>query len=178
MKKHLHEWLTDCRSKVDVSQSITDSLLSYYSLFLTVTSAFNSELEAHHLWNKKPLMVSHWMRELRIYSSKSVFMWPPFLSLMKYQWSVDIQGIYRGTAQCIQSSDRRMTEHLTLNSVKDKEVWVCGDLLIKGFIFAFTFFFNNSSRYSQAIDCEKRFVLSVNHFMAHHPHFHPLWIEV
>lgn len=32
-------------------------------------------------------------------------------------------------------------------------------------------FLNNSSWSSSAVDCEKRFVSSVNHFVAHHPHF-------
>lgn len=37
---------------------------------------------------------------------------------------------------------------------------------------------NSSSWLSSAIDCGKPFVSYVNHFVAHHPHFYPLWIEV
>lgn len=50
-------------------------------------------------------------------------------------------------------------------------------LINRGFKFVFLSFFNNNSWLSSAIDCEKRFVSSVNHFVAHHPHFTPAEYE-
>lgn len=46
-------------------------------------------------------------------------------------------------------------------------------LINRGFIRVRLSFLNNSIWLSSAIDCEKWFVSSVNHFVAHHPHFTP-----
>lgn len=87
--------------------------------------------------------------------------------------------IHRCTAPCMQSSPSWRTNQQRLRNQKSRCVWVCEEYFgwskefvsffaLSFFIYLFIFLFsNNKSLLDSAIDCEKRFVSSLNHFVAH-----------